>query len=285
MSDILPVFEKAMAIGIGELEKEMLEMKQELAPVIHRFGPGVYIREVHLPKGIFAVGHHQNFDHMNVFLKGRVTILNDDGTTSDLVAPMIFVGKPGRKVGYIHEDVVWLNVYATEERDIETLENTFITKSDNWKNSENEKRINEFKSAIDREDFFKCIEELGYDELTVRDQSCFTGDLIDLPDGNYKIKKGKSAIEGTGIFATSSIEDGEIIAPARIDGGRTITGRYTNHSAEPNAKMIRFGDDIYLVATRNITGCSGGFDGEEITIDYRQAYKVNKEIMEDLCHR
>jgi hypothetical protein len=39
---------------------------------------------------------------------------------------MTFIGKPGRKVAYILETVVFQNVYATEETDIEKLENMFI---------------------------------------------------------------------------------------------------------------------------------------------------------------
>jgi hypothetical protein len=39
---------------------------------------------------------------------------------------MTFVGKPGRKVAYIIETVVFQNIYATDETDIEKLENMFV---------------------------------------------------------------------------------------------------------------------------------------------------------------
>jgi hypothetical protein len=90
------------------------------------------MREVTIPSGSIAIGHHQNFEHMNIFLKGRVTMVNSDGTTSELNAPMCFVGKPGRKIGYIHEDVVWLNVYPTEETSVEKLEAHYLTKSEGF---------------------------------------------------------------------------------------------------------------------------------------------------------
>ena len=38
---------------VADLEKEMLEMPQADCPVAHHFGPGIYIREVTLPAGIF----------------------------------------------------------------------------------------------------------------------------------------------------------------------------------------------------------------------------------------
>jgi hypothetical protein len=119
----------AIAANPEMLTREMLKHDQADCPVVHHFGPGVYMREVKIPAGALAVGHHQNFDHMNVLLKGRLTVVNDDGSTSELAAPMMFVGRPGRKIGYIHEDVVWLNIYATDETDIEKLEATLVTKS------------------------------------------------------------------------------------------------------------------------------------------------------------
>ena len=113
---------QALGGDVTRMEEFMLAQEQVPCPVIHRFGPGVYMREVKIPAGTMAVGHHQNFEHMNIVLAGRVTILQDDGSTTEVVAPTMYVGKPGRKVGYIHEDLVWLNIYATTETDIDRLE-------------------------------------------------------------------------------------------------------------------------------------------------------------------
>ena len=69
-------------------------------------------------------------------LAGRVTMLNDDGSTTEYKAPMIFVGKPGRKIGFVHEDMTWLNVYPNvenEQLNITKLEDKYLTKSDGFK--------------------------------------------------------------------------------------------------------------------------------------------------------
>jgi len=90
------------------------------------------------------------------------------------------------------------------------------------------------------------------------------------------VKIGDSPIEGKGLFATATIEQGEVIAPAGIKGKRTIAGRFTNHSANPNAFLVLHENgDVDLVAKYYISGCKAGFDGEEITIDYRQALALN----------
>ena len=38
--------------------------------------------------------------------------------------------------------------------------------------------------------------------------------------------------------------------------------------------MILNDTNIFLVATENISGCVGGFNGEEITTDYRENLKL-----------
>jgi SET domain-containing protein len=101
-----------------------------------------------------------------------------------------------------------------------------------------------------------------------------------LPYGGYKVKVAPSSIEGLGLFATADISPDEVIAPGRIDGMRTIAGRYTNHAKNPNARAVkRPGGNIDLVAVNAIRGCMGGLDGEEITVDYRQVVAENgKEV-------
>lgn len=276
---------KTGAIDIADIESRMLTQEQVECPVVHRFSPGLYIREVFMPAGTIALGHHQKHEHLNIFLKGSVTIVNDDLTTSELVAPMIFTGKPGRKFGYIHEDVVWLNIYPTNETDIETLEEILLDKSDTWKtNHELLVRAENAQQIADREDYKKVLAEFGFSEDEARRQSENQIDRIPMPSGGFKFAISKSGIQGDGVFATAPIEIGEIIGPARIDGLRTPLGRYVNHSTSPNAQMIFQGDTIYLAALSEIPGCRGGNLGDEITTDYRANIElVLKHEGTDLC--
>ena len=258
---------------IEQVEKAMLQLPQAECPVVHRFGPGIYIREVSITAGTFSIGHYQKQEHMNILLKGRVTMLNDDGSTVERVAPFIYVGKPGRKIGYIHEDMVWQNIYATTETDVEKLEAMLLIKSDSWMENQNSKdRMDFIAHHVSRDDYRKLLVERGVTEVQARAQSENESDQIQSPHGGYKIMVAASPIDGKGLFSTAAFAAGEIIAPARIGGNRTIAGRFTNHSIAPNAKMVALpNSDINLVATRRIKGCHGGNPGEEITVDYRQA--------------
>lgn len=265
---------------VADLEKEMLEMPQADCPVAHHFGPGIYIREVTLPAGIFAVGHAQRYEHLNIMLTGKVAIVDGDQVRV-LEAPLIFTGKPGRKVGYVLETCVWQNVYATNETDIDTLEAHYLDKSKTWEAYDKEhSKIDHALNQHNRNDYAQVLKEFGFDADTARQQAEEESDQIDMPNVFKAVVQVRdSNIEGKGLFLSWHIAAGQIIAPARISGKRTPAGRYVNHSMNPNCKYVADENgDIYLVSLRDIDGCKGGSKGEELTVDYRQALTLNKEL-------
>ena len=95
----------------------------------HHFGPNIYIKEVTMPTGALIIGKHHRMEHLCNMVSGRMMILQEDGSTKELVAPMTFMAKPGRKVAYIIETVVFQNIYSTPETDIEKLENMCVDNS------------------------------------------------------------------------------------------------------------------------------------------------------------
>jgi hypothetical protein len=246
--------------AVVRLQGEMLKLPQAPCNVRHIFAPGIYMRELSVRADTYMIGHTQRFEHVNILSKGRVRIFNEDRSVTELSAPLTFIGKPGKKVGYVVDDIVWTNVYATDETDIETLEETFLDRSDC------QVPLIEYKTDGD---FSTMLEEIGVSAERMRAESENEADQCPFPPGTYKVKVGRSGIEGRGLIATSDITAGEVICPAGINGRRTPAGRYTNHSKDANAAMIHMTDGIYLMAKRNIAGSLGGQDGEEITVDYR----------------
>lgn len=116
---------------IEALEGAMLAQEQVDCPVTHHFGPGIYIREVAIPAGTLAIGHKHKAPCMNILLKGALRVIVD-GEAKTLHAPVIFNSGPGRKIGYALTDCVFQNLHATEETDLERLEEELIEKSDTW---------------------------------------------------------------------------------------------------------------------------------------------------------
>ena len=124
-------------------------------------------------------------------------------------------------------------------------------------------------SDADRADYFAALEEFGFSAKDVRAMS-ESDNRIPLPEGHYKFVVDASWIEGWGVFASGDLLAGEIIAPARISGLRTVVGRFSNHSVAPNALMVLQPDgNLNLVAIHAIE------KGTEVTIDYRQIMKLN----------
>lgn len=285
-SEVLTERPTAIAVneGIEQIEAHMLNMEQVDCPVAHHFGPGIYIREVTLPGGIFAIGHAQKKDHLNIMITGKVAVVEGDQVKL-LEAPLIFTGTPGRKVGYVLETCVWQNVYATDETDVEKLEAEFLDKSDTWKKQAEE--IDKLESLMrehDRHDFYQMLEEYGFSEELVRQQSENLEDQVEMPEEWRSFTSVRdSSIEGKGLFLSWPVEEGSVLAPSRINGFRTPAGRYTNHSGNPNCvfKANELGD-IFLVSSRAIKGCSGGDHGEELTVDYRQALTLSG-IEREIC--
>jgi hypothetical protein len=119
-------------------------------------------------------------------------------------------------------------------------------------------------------DYQDFLNEYGLTEEYVQSLVQNESDQIGMPDGFNNIFVNFSEIEGLGLFTLHSYKAGQMIAPARINGMRTPAGRFTNHSATPNAIFaVNDFNDLVLIAIKPIAA------KEEITIDYRQAMEIN----------
>lgn len=259
------------------LAKELLKTPQMSCGVIHRFGPGIYMREAHYTKGTFIVGMEHLTEHTNVLLSGSINVIDANENVKRLDAPYIFVAKSGSKIGFCLTDVVWQNVYATEERDASTIERQVLGFPEMWERHLRSKLIKEYLlHEEDRQDFLKLVQESGWVLEDIETCSRYRDDCIPLPYGGYSFIKQFSPIEGEGLFCTMPIYQEQIVAPMSIGGKRTPAGYLVNHSKTPNCKAVKASNgDLLLVTKRYIDGMVGGDVGEELTLDYRQVMKLN----------
>ena len=115
---------------IEKVEGQLLQLPQVDCPLVHRFAPSVYMREVTMPTGSFVIGHEHNTEHFNVVLSGKARVMID-GVIEDIIAPCVFISKPSvRKILFIVEEMKWATVHPTEQTDLEILDSTLIKKSD-----------------------------------------------------------------------------------------------------------------------------------------------------------
>jgi hypothetical protein len=120
--DLDSLLSQKVEVLLSQVEK----MPQVDCQTKHYFGPSIYIREVTMPAGAVVIGKPHKKDHMCVMLQGKMIIIDADGIRKELVAPMTFVGSAGRKVAYILETTVFQNILATDETDIDVLENMLV---------------------------------------------------------------------------------------------------------------------------------------------------------------
>lgn len=114
---------------ITKLVECMKELPQVACPVVHRFAPGVYIREIFMPKDTYVIGKIHSTEHFNILLKGKVTVITTDGM-EDYEAPCTFVSSAGvQKIVYMHTDCTWQTVHVTNETDLKVIEKNVIVES------------------------------------------------------------------------------------------------------------------------------------------------------------
>lgn len=114
---------------IEALEKKLLPLEQIDCPLIHKFAPGVYLREIFMPKGSFIIGQQHKTEHFNIVLSGRAMVLIE-GHLQEIKGPCTFVSHAGvRKMLHILEDMRWATVHPTDEKELDKLDELLIVKS------------------------------------------------------------------------------------------------------------------------------------------------------------
>jgi hypothetical protein len=266
---------KLNPIALGKI----LELEPQVdCPVSHHFGPGLYIRSVEIKAGDFLVGHAHKTTHTVLVLSGQAVVFAADGVEQidASLAPVIFAAGPGHKAVKCLSDCQWINVFPNPSdcRDIAALEQMFLDTSIAFDDA----KLKASAHQEDRDDYLRAIAEIGLTDTDARAMS-ERDELVRIPDDfAWRVSVRNSPIAGKGLFLSVGAAVGETIAPATVNGIRSIVGKYVNHSATPNCKYERIVDETWLVAICRIEGSKGGSPGDELTVDYRQAVALSLEV-------
>lgn len=96
----------------------------------HLFSPGIYTRVLHIPKGCYLTGKIHKEPILNIMVKGDISVVieNDIKRIKDFI---IFVSPAGsKKLGYAHEDTIWIGCHGTDEQDVYKIEKRFVTENE-----------------------------------------------------------------------------------------------------------------------------------------------------------
>jgi len=116
------------------LENAMSKMEgakfgDDASPLVHTFGDGIYIRQITMAENLCVVSKLHKTTHPYFVLKGDVSVLTEEGVVR-IKAPYWGMTKAGTKrVLQIHEETIWITVHATNETDLEKIEDELIAKT------------------------------------------------------------------------------------------------------------------------------------------------------------
>jgi hypothetical protein len=120
-----------MRTKIVALEEAIKRLSPEIPAefkTTHYFAPGVYMRELFIPKGACLTGKIHKTEHLNILSQGKLSVMTEDGVKT-LTASTVIKSQPGiKRAGYAHEDSVWITVHpnVTDEKDVQVIENMLV---------------------------------------------------------------------------------------------------------------------------------------------------------------
>jgi len=118
-------------IGYG-LDTQIESTVDELEAKAKRyFCNGVYIKELLVPKGTLMVGKIHKTEHQCIMTCGDVSLMTQDKHVRMKGHNVFSAHKNTRRVGYFHEDTMWLNVHASHGiTDVAEMEDHLLRTSD-----------------------------------------------------------------------------------------------------------------------------------------------------------
>lgn len=129
--NVIPFSKKPTMAAVFEAERHMRECGEPVViPTYHHHGGGVYAREIVIPADTVLTGHIHKKENLNLLVSGVIHVSTENGVQR-LVGPTWVVSPPGTKrIAWTETEVRWATFHATEETDLQKIEQTFIAKTE-----------------------------------------------------------------------------------------------------------------------------------------------------------
>lgn len=105
---------------VQRLEDALVQLPQVDCPVRHHFGPGVYMREMTIPKGVTAVGAVHRTEHLSIVC-GHCLVTTDEGVKELQGYATVHSRAGAKRAAYALEDTIFTTIHPTTETDLEKL--------------------------------------------------------------------------------------------------------------------------------------------------------------------
>lgn len=254
---------------IDDIEKEIFKLPQlsgDSYKLEEAYADGMYCRKINMLRGAIVTGRAYKRDHIEMMLSGDITVLSVSGKKRRYRGYNLIPAHRGkRQILFVHEETVWLTVTRVPD-DIKIADmldySAFVTI----------KEYEDFVIHSDRIDYQNFLLEINMKQEDI-DKLLNIDDVVGMPSEYSHMYTGESRLSGIGLFTKDTIKKGSIICPARVGENRTIAGRYSNHSTDPNSLPSKIDGLYYFVANRDIE------EEEEVTCNYREILNFRKLTM------
>ncbi len=247
--------------NFNEVERRILtlpQLNESDFQLTEYLSGGLYGRQITIPKLGILTGRIYKFDHVEIMLKGDISILAADGGEKRYTGYRVIEAQAGkRQAGYAHEETTWLTLNRVPD--------IALDKMLDWTSVKTYEEFYGFHEALDREDYKLFLDEIGMTQDKM-DLIVKQDDVVEMPDFPHIVLK-PSKREGLGLFSEITIKRGELICPPRLGLNRTIAGRFANHGHHANAGSCVNNGEFWYIALRDIPA------GDEITVNYRDVLK------------
>lgn len=239
--------------GVESLENEALLHEQVDLSLKEMLIGELYVREITIPAGTMLSSKVWLGSYVDIMISGKIAVMTPDGITQ-LSGYNLLRGKKSRKrCGYAYEETKWVTVHKTSCLNLDGIEDKMTVDT-----VEQSKRV---INAISRHSYSALIKSLGVDERELHNAVTDVSTHATVECHNTYV--AESAISASGLFSRKDFTRGDFISYAAVDGIRTNTGRYCNHSPAPNCKFIfKDGNNAIMIALDDI------YENDELTVDY-----------------
>jgi hypothetical protein len=114
--DVATSRERSDSVALSTLESLLMTLPEATMPLVHRFTPWLYAREITMPAGTMLTSRIHNTEHPFVISKGDISVWTKQTGIVRLKAPYTGITVPGtRRLLYAHEDTVWTTFHVTDK--------------------------------------------------------------------------------------------------------------------------------------------------------------------------
>lgn len=131
---------------LNQADVEILKLPPRECPLIHRFTPGMYIREIFMPKDTILTTLLHLTTHPFFVLKGDVSVYYNGIPTQRYKAPYTGITEAGtRRMLLTHEDTIWTTCHVTDLTDPDEIIESITSRDFNPLVDKNEARFNTWR--------------------------------------------------------------------------------------------------------------------------------------------